>query len=434
MQNSMMTSVFERHESQVRSYCRDFPALFHRASGQYLWDTSGRRYIDLLCGAGALNYGHNPPAIVERVKEYLTAGGPIQSLDLHTSAKSAFLERFAEDVLRPRGMSDFVMQFPGPAGTLAVEAALKLARKVTGRSNVIAFTGGFHGASLGSLAATSSPLLRAAAGVALPDVTVLPYDGFLGQQDTALVLEQMLSPGSGVGPPAAVLLETVQGEGGLNTASPQWLTQVRRITTEVGALLVVDDIQAGCGRTGKFFSTDHIPGLEPDLVCLSKALSGIGLPMAMLLIRRDLDQWAPGEHNGTFRGHNLAFVAATAALDYWTDSPSFAEHLTRLSAAIHTDLAQFVAAMAERCGEPVATVVGRGTMSGLRFIHPTVAEDVRRELFRASVIAETSAGGGRVLKLFPPLTISLAEWQTIAATVGDVLLKTAGRPSHGIAA
>lgn len=433
MTNQTMTSVFERYESQVRSYCRDFPALFHRASGQYLWDTSGRRYIDLLCGAGALNYGHNPPTIVERVTEYLTAGGPIQSLDLHTSAKSEFLERFAEDVLRPRGMSDFVMQFPGPAGTLAVEAALKLARKVTGRSNVIAFTGGFHGVSLGSLAATSSPLLRGAAGVSLRDVTVLPYDGFLEDEDTSLLLERMLSPGSGVAQPAAILLETVQGEGGLNAASPQWLTQVRRIATEVGALLIVDDIQAGCGRTGKFFSIEHVPRFEPDLVCLSKSLSGIGLPMAMLLIRRDLDRWAPGEHNGTFRGHNLAFVAAVAAIDHWTDLPGFADHLTWLSAAIRTDLAEFVAAMTESRSEPVATVVGRGTMSGLRFADPAVAQNISRELFRASVIAETS-GGGRVLKFFPPLTISLTEWQAIAATVGDVLLETVSRPAHRLAA
>lgn len=433
MTNSMITAMFERYESQVRSYCRDFPALFHRASGQYLWDTSGRRYVDLLCGAGALNYGHNPPEIVERVIEYLASGGPIQSLDLHTSAKYRFLERFADDVLRPRGMSDFVMQFPGPAGTLAVEAALKLARKVTGRSNVIAFTGGFHGASLGSLAATSSPLLRTAAGVSLPDVTVLPYDGFLGQQDTALLLERMLSPGSGVAPPAAVLLEIVQGEGGLAAASPQWLAQVRRIATDVGALLVVDDIQAGCGRTGKFFSAENVVGLTPDLVCLSKSLSGIGLPMAMLLIRRELDQWAPGEHNSTFRGHNLAFVAATAALDHWTDSAGFTEHLTRLSTAIRADLELFADAMAERCGQPLATVVGRGTMSGLRFTDPAVAEDVRRNLFRASVIAETS-GGGRVLKLFPPLTISLDQWQAIAATVGDVLLETTASMTHGFAA
>lgn len=395
-------AVFEAHESAVRSYCRSFPAVFERAAGHHLWDTAGRRYVDLLCGAGALNYGHNPAAIVERVIGYLTRGGPVQSLDLHTTAKAEFLERFAAQILAPRGLGDHVVQFPGPAGTLAVEAALKLARKVTGRTDVVAFRGGFHGVSLGSLAATTSPLLRGAAGTPLPHVTLLPYD------DVAAL--------DSVAAPAAFLLETVQGEGGLSAASSEWLAKVRQTADRLGALVIVDDIQAGCGRTGTFFSFDNCPALDPDLVCLSKSLSGMGLPMAALLIRRALDQWAPGEHNGTFRGHNLAFVAATAALDHWADS-GFVAQASALAGTIPDTLAEIAAALPPGTASPV----GRGAMSGLRFADPARAEHARLDLFRAGIIAET-AGNGHVLKFLPPLTMTPAQWRETAGRIGDVVL------------
>ena len=406
------SEIFERHESQVRSYCRAFPAVFERASGHHLWDTDGRRYVDLLCGAGALNYGHNPAGIVRAVTDYLLDGGPVQSLDLYTTAKAAFLQRFTAEILAPRGLGDYVVQFPGPAGTLAVEAALKLARKITGRSNVIAFRGGFHGASLGSLAATSSPLLRGAAGTTLPGVTILPHPATAGEHCVEM-LEQALLYSGPVRPPAAILLETVQGEGGLVVAPPHWLAAVRRIADQVGALVIVDDIQAGCGRTGTFLSFENT--LEPDLVCLSKSLSGMGLPMAALLIRRDRDVWAPGEHNGTFRGHNLAFVAATAALDYWAD-PSFVGQVTDLAAVIETDLCD----LALQHPDGVVSPVGRGSMSGLRFADSRLAGRVRDDLFRTGIIAET-CGGGRVVKLFPPLTMSLSDWAEVAGRIGDVV-------------
>ncbi|UUU31858.1 diaminobutyrate--2-oxoglutarate transaminase [Streptomyces sp. CA-210063] len=419
-------TVFERHESNVRSYCRDFPVVFERAAGHHLWDSTGRRYVDLLCGAGSLNYGHNPPAIVERVMDYLAAGGPVQSLDLHTAAKADFLERLTSLVLDPRGLGDFVVQFPGPAGTLAVEAALKLARKVTGRTDVIAFTGGFHGASLGALAATASPLLRGAAGVPLADVTVLPYGDAAGPDgsDPVTALEHALGPDVRAAPPAAILLETVQGEGGLHTAPRPWLARIRELADTTGALVIVDDIQAGCGRTGTFFSFEDAPELRPDLVCLSKSLSGMGLPMAALLIRREIDQWAPGEHNGTFRGHNLAFVAGSAALDHWTD-PHFTDHTAELAAAIRTSLTSITDALPTG----VAEVVGKGAMSGLGFTRAETAEGVRRALFHAGVVAETS-GQGHVLKLLPPLTMSLTDWKEVADTIGDTVLTTvAGAPA-----
>jgi len=406
-------AIFTRHESQVRSYCRDFPAIFARAKGPYLWDVHGSRYVDLLCGAGALNYGHNEPSIAAAVRDYVLDDGPVTSLDLFTSAKHRFLERFVEVVLEPRGM-DYVMQFPGPAGTLAVEAAVKLARKVTGRRNVIAFSGGFHGASLGALALTSSPLLRGGAGTSLGDATILPYDD--GRPEASRRLrEHLLRTANGIDPPAAFVLETVQGEGGLDAARPEWLGEVGRLAREMGALLIVDDIQAGCGRTGEFFSFDGID-LRPDIVCLSKSLSGIGLPMAMVLLRRDLDCWQPGEHNGTFRGNNLAFVAATAALDLWTD-PGFRRRTGELSQQVGGTLRE-IAAM-HRPGE--VTVTGRGLMRGLRFSRPGQAETLKARLFSLGVIAETS-GSGRVLKMFPPLTISAGQWYETAETMFEAVV------------
>jgi diaminobutyrate-2-oxoglutarate transaminase len=405
-------TTFTRHESQVRTYCRTFPAIFTRAKGPYLWDTEGRRYVDLLCGAGALNYGHNEARIAAAVRDYLLSGGPVTSLDLFTTAKHQFIERFAEVILEPRGMN-YVMQFPGPAGTLAVEAAIKLARKVTGRTNVVSFSGGFHGASLGALALSSSPLLRGAAGTPLRDATILPYDD--GHPDAVRRLRECLLPAVEADPPAAFVVETVQGEGGLKAASPEWLIQLRTLAHDMGALLIVDDIQAGCGRTGDFFSFDGFD-LRPDIICLSKSLSGIGLPMAMVLLRRHLDVWRPGEHNGTFRGNNMAFVAATAALEHWTTS-AFRRRIAALRDEVHATLHELVSI--HRGGG--VTVTGRGLMSGLRFQHAAEADELRARLFEIGVIAETS-GDGRVLKMFPPLTMSAAQWRETAEALFDAFV------------
>jgi diaminobutyrate-2-oxoglutarate transaminase len=254
--------------------------------------------------------------------------------------------------------------------------------------------------------------------VPLTGVTILPYGDRAHLDDALAALEHALRPGSGSEPPAAILLETVQGEGGLHTAMHPWLAGIRRLADSVGALVVVDDIQAGCGRTGTFLSFEEVPELRPDLVCLSKSLSGMGLPMAALLIRRAYDQWAPGEHNGTFRGHNLAFVAASAAVDYWTD-PHFVTQVAELSAAVRASLEDVVAALPAGTAE----VVGKGAMSGLRFTGAGAAGRVQRELFRAAVIAET-CGQGDVLKLLPPLTMSLTDWKEIADTLGHVVLDT----------
>ena len=253
--------------------------------------------------------------------DHVMADGIAHGLDMYTDTKARFLETFENLILRPRGMDHKVMM-TGPTGTNAVEAAMKLARKVTGRKNIIAFTNGFHGMTLGALAATGNAGKRAGGGdVSLSDVTRMPYEGALGDDvDTLAVIEALLdNPSGGIDAPAAFIVEPVQGEGGLNAASKEWMQGIARIARKHGALLIVDDIQAGCGRTGGFFSFEDY-GIEPDMIPLAKSLSGMGLPFAVLLLKPELDIWKPAEHNGTFRGNTHAFVTARVALEkFWAD-------------------------------------------------------------------------------------------------------------------
>ncbi|MFQ5545863.1 MAG: diaminobutyrate--2-oxoglutarate transaminase, partial [Acidiferrobacterales bacterium] len=363
-------------------------------------DEDGREYIDFLSGAGALNYGHNPEPIKEAVVRYLSENGILHALDLHTAAKRDFIEAFQETVLQPRGL-DYKLAFPGPTGTNAVELAVKFARQRTNRETVIAFTNAFHGMSLGSLAFAGSRSKRAAAGISLPGVARLPYDGYMGDDfDTAALFERFLEDeGSGVDLPAAVIFETVQAEGGLNSCSPEWLRRICHAAKRHGVVTIVDDIQVGCGRTGAFFSFEDI-GIKPDIVCLSKSLSGIGQPFSLVLVTSELDCLAPGAHNGTFRGNNLAFVSARAALKYWLD-PFFKQRLDWLCSC----LSDHLRGIAARFSEPDIRVVGRGAIVGLAWSDSTMADRVSAAAFKRGLIIETCGARDQVLKLLPPLTI-----------------------------
>ena len=247
--------VFERLESQVRTYSRSFPAVFEKAKGSFLYDAQGKRYIDFFCGAGSLNYGHNNPAIKAAILNYLNSDGVVHGLDMATSAKGRFLEQFESVILAPRGM-EYKIQFTGPTGTNAVEAALKLARKIKKRSNIIAFTNGFHGLSSGSLAVTARSFYRNEAFINRSNVSFMPFDGYFGK-DTHTIdyIRQFIEDGSsGIDLPAAVIVETVQAEGGVRVAAKKWLQELQTLCQEFDMLLIVDDIQVGCGRTGTFFS------------------------------------------------------------------------------------------------------------------------------------------------------------------------------------
>ncbi|WP_299199601.1 diaminobutyrate--2-oxoglutarate transaminase [uncultured Amphritea sp.] len=395
--------IFEQIESEVQSYARSFPRVFNKAQGEYLYDEDGTRYLDFLAGAGTLNYGHNNPMFKEKLLEYIHSDGITHGLDLHTKAKGEFLEAFNEKILKPRGLN-YVMQFTGPTGTNAVEAALKLARNITGRENIISFTNGFHGVTMGALAATGNSHHRGAAGVSLSGVSRMPYDGYLGDDiDTTLYLDKVLSDSSsGIDKPAAVIVETVQGEGGINAASFTWLQELEKVCRKHDVLLIVDDIQAGCGRTGTYFSFEEA-GIKPDIVTLSKSLGGYGLPFAVVLFSPELDQWKPGEHNGTFRGNNFAFVTAKAAIDcYWSDD-TFAKDVQMKGRYVKERLEQ----IAKEYGDGNFSTRGRGMFQGINCVSGELADKITSKAFQNGLMIETSGADDQVIKLLCPLIISM---------------------------
>ncbi len=419
--------TFETHESNVRGYIRDFPVVFASAKDAHLTDEDGNSYIDFFAGAGVMNYGHNNAKLKQAVINYLQGDGIVHALDMGTEAKRNFIETFIDVILKPRGM-DYKLQFPGPTGTNAVESALKLARKVTGRTQVVSFTNGFHGMTLGSLALTDNASKRAGAGVPLHNVTQMPFDGYLGvDADTLAYFEAFLNDaGSGVDKPAAVIVETVQGEGGINVASWKWLRNLEKLCRRHDILMIVDDIQMGCGRTGTFFSFE-IAGVKPDMVCLSKAIGGMGLPMALVLIRPDLDQWSPGEHNGTFRGNNLAFVAAAEALDYWR-THALEEDIIMKGLRVRERLDDLV----DRFPHAKLTARGRGLIQGLACGVDGFAEEVCREAFANGLVMETAGINSQVAKVMPPLTIDEVVLEQGLDIVEDAVTTVAARhfPTH----
>ena len=388
---SSALDTFTRRESEIRSYCRSFPKLFERASGAELIAEDGRRYIDFLAGCSTLNYGHNDPDMKLSLVDYILRDGVTHGLDMYTEAKADFIEAFEKHILTPRGM-DYRLQFTGPTGANAVEAALKLARKVTGRQQVVAFTNGFHGVTLGALACTGN-------GLPLEGVTRMPYDGYLENgADGLAMLEQMLDdPSSGMAPPAAFIVETVQGEGGLNVASAEWMRGLEKLARKHGSLLIVDDIQAGCGRTGSFFSFEEM-GISPDIVTLAKSLSGMGLPFAMVMLKPGHDVWGPAEHNGTFRGNNHAFVTAKVALEKFWQDDSFATSVREKGDHLGRRLAE----LARKHGYATK---GRGMFRGIDVGEGETASAICAACFERGLIIETSGAHDEVVKVLAPLTI-----------------------------
>lgn len=403
---SDLPAVFSTVESEVRSYCRAWPTTLATAKDSWVTDTEGRRYLDLFAGAGALNYGHNNDHLKGALLEYLVGDGIVHSLDIATTAKQRFLETFDRLILRPRGL-DYKVQFPGPTGTNSVEAALKLARKVTGRESIISFTNAFHGMTLGSLSVTGNSMKRAGAGVPLVHATPMPYDNYFGgvTEDFHWFERVLDDSGSGLNRPAAVIVETVQGEGGLNVARLEWLRELANLCRNREILLIVDDVQMGCGRTGEFFSFEAA-GIVPDIVTLSKSISGYGLPMALTLFGPTLDVWAPGEHNGTFRGHNPAFITATKALEtYWADR-EFATETADKGALVRNGLDRIAAV------HDGVSSRGRGMAQGLKFEDADLAAHVCRAAFDRGVLIETSGPSDEVVKLLPPLTTSRSDLES----------------------
>lgn len=398
-------TIFEQRESNIRAYARTYPTVFVTAKNARQIDENGKEYIDFFAGAGVLNFGHNNPHMKEAMINYMQKDGVLHSLDMQTQAKAQFMQKFTDVILTPRNMPHR-MQFMGPTGTNAVEAAMKLARNATGRHDIVAFSQGFHGMTLGALAATANEYFRQASGVPLLHVSHELFDQEHDQETSLAALDALASqyrdPSSGIKPPAAFMVETIQAEGGVNVASKTWMQKLEKLAKEFGSVLIVDDIQVGCGRTGSYFSFDDM-GISPDIITLAKGIGGAGTPMAMNLVHPDLDKhWSPGEHTGTFRGQNLSFVAGEVALSYFEDDKLMKEVVDKVK-TVRSALEPLVSENSAK------ELRGKGLILGLDMGSGEVAAKVVQRCFKQGLMLGACGSGGRVLKIIPPLTIPDAD-------------------------
>jgi diaminobutyrate-2-oxoglutarate transaminase len=427
----------ECRESNARTYPRSIPIAIGEAKGIRVRDMEGRTYLDCLAGAGTLALGHNHPVVIEAMQRLLAGGRPLHMLDLATPVKDAFVEElFASLPQEFAGRAR--IQFCGPAGTDAVEAAIKLIKTATGKDGVLSFHGAYHGMTHGSLSLTGNLAPKEPVGGLMPGVQFLPYPysyrcpfgigGEEGHRAISRYIERMLDdPESGVKEPAAVILEAVQGEGGSIPAPDPWLREVRRITRERGIPLIVDEVQTGLGRTGRLYAFEH-PGITPDVVVLSKAIGG-SLPLAAVVYDEDLDRWRPGAHAGTFRGNQLAMAAGEATINYVVEN-RLDEHAAKMGERLMGNLRRV-----QEGSRAIGEVRGRGLMIGVEVVdreaepdrlgsrpaHPELAARIQAECLRRGLILETGGRHGSVLRFLPPLIVTGEEVEEISAIFADAI-------------
>jgi len=431
-------------ESSARTYARSLPIVPVRARGMTVEGADGRRYLDCLSGAGTLALGHNHPVVLAAIRAVLDAGAPLHVLDLATPVKDRFVEELFA-TLPPELARDGRIQFCGPAGTDAVEAALKLVRTATGRRGTVAFTGAYHGMTEGALAVSGDTAIRGAGGSGSGDTVRLPFPqayrcpfgigGVEGERAGAYYARTLLSdPNGGVPTPAGMIVEPVQGEGGVLPAPDAWLREMRRITTEHGIALIADEVQTGLGRTGAMWGVDHA-GVTPDVMVISKAVGG-SLPLAVVVYRSELDRWWPGAHAGTFRGNQLAMAAGAATIAY------VREHRLDLHAARVGD--RLAGALRDLMpGQPaIGDVRGRGLMLGVEIVEPDagpgvggarpaapeLARAVRREALARGLIVELGGRHDTVVRLLPPLTVTDVQADAVLERLADAI--EAARTAH----
>ncbi|MGK5556752.1 diaminobutyrate--2-oxoglutarate transaminase family protein [Actinomadura kijaniata] len=434
-----------QRESAARTYARSLPVAPVAAAGARVTGADGRAYLDCLSGAGTLALGHNHPDVVAALQEALGSGAPLHALDMITPQKDAFsgeLLRRLPGTLRDNAK----LHFCSPAGTDAVEAALKLARNATGRQGVFAFTGAYHGMTLGASSVSGPGRMRRGSAAFGPaeaqPVTRLPYPyGYrcpfgvgadrAGELSARLMESYVTDPSSGVGKPAAVILEVVQGEGGVVPGPDAWLREVRRITAEHGILLIVDEVQTGIGRTGDFWACERA-GVTPDILVTSKAVGG-GLPLALIAYRPDLDTWQPGDHTGTFRGNTLAMVAGEVTLRTVAEQ-QLAERAAKLGERLRAGLRELATEHPQ-----IAEVRGRGLMIGAELVDPAAEPDERGSLpgdpafaralqaacLEHGLILELGGRGDSVLRLLPPLVLTDEEADSVLHRIADALADVA---------
>ncbi|WP_327272526.1 diaminobutyrate--2-oxoglutarate transaminase family protein [Streptomyces sp. NBC_01224] len=417
-------------ESAARTYARSLPIVPVRARGMTIEGADGRRYLDCLSGAGTLALGHNHPVVLEAIRKVIDSGAPLQVLDLATPVKDAFTtELFAT---LPRQFADNArIQFCGPAGTDAVEAAFKLVRAATGRSGLLAFTGAYHGMTAGALAASGGAEDVRVTRLPFPQNYRCPFGigGERGAEIAARWTENLLDdPKGGAPAPAGMILEPVQGEGGVNPAPDSWMRQMREITETRSVPLIADEVQTGVGRTGAFWAVEH-SGIVPDVMVLSKAIGG-SLPLAVIVYRSELDTWQPGAHAGTFRGNQLAMAAGTATLAF------VREH--RLAERAATLGARMVARLQALATDhpSIGDVRGRGLMIGVELVDPeaaarggspepppapVLAAAVQQECLRRGLIVELGGRHSTVVRLLPPLTLTDEQATAVVDRLADAL-------------
>ncbi|WP_428424278.1 diaminobutyrate--2-oxoglutarate transaminase family protein [Methylibium sp.] len=410
-----------RLESNVRSYPRRFPIAIKRASGAQIEDTNGQVYLDCLSGAGALALGHNHPEVNQEIVNQLSAGLPYQTLDITTPVKDGFVNELMA-FLPAAFAEDSCIQFCGPSGSDAVEASLKLAKLATSRSNIFSFHGAYHGMTNGSLSLMGNLNAKARRSGLMPDVHFFPFPyslrckfgsgGEAGERASIRYIESVLhDQESGIVKPAAIILEPIQGEGGVLPASAMWLREIRRITSELGILLIFDEIQCGIARSGRNFAFEHA-GIEPDILVLSKAVGG-GLPLSCLVFKKKFDAWDAGEHAGTFRGNQLAMAAGMKTLQI-IRRDGLAQNALNMGEILTAKLRNLQ--QRQPC---IAEVRGRGLMLGVEVVKadvmdvlgqpladPELANNIQRAALRHGLIIEKGGRHGAVLRFLPPLNIT----------------------------
>ena len=396
----MNTSVFENYESNVRSYCRSFPTVFVKAKGSVMTDEAGKDYVDFFAGAGALNYGHNPDYMNQALIHYLQSDGIVHSMDMYTAPKRDFLEYFTSNILKPRGLN-YKIQFAGPTGTNAVESAVKLARKVKGRHNIFALMGAFHGMTFGSLALTTDRCSREGAGQPLNNVTHIPAPYMFPELDTIAYMDRLLTDDhSGIEKPAAIIVETIQADGGIHVLPVEWLKRLRELCDRHDILLIADDIQVGCCRSGNFFSFERA-NIIPDIVTLSKSIGGCGMPVSLVLFKPELDIWEPGQHTGTFRGNQLSLIAGKEGLKYFIEN-SLDLEVQRKAQIVENYLIENILPLDSRI-----SYRGIGLIWGVDFsgLDKDITKPLIAACFKNGLIVERVGRDNNVLKLMPPLVI-----------------------------
>lgn len=415
-------------ESNVRSYPRKLPLAIAKAQGCWVTDVEGNEYLDCLAGAGTLALGHNHPAIIKSIQDTLASGLPLHTLDITTPLKDAFSEALLAHF--PGGKDEYRLQFCGPTGADATEAAVKLAKTFTGRGNVISFSGGYHGMTQGSLALTGNLGAKNAVPNLMPGVQFLPYPheyrcplglgGEAGVDALTYYFENFIEDvESGVVKPAAVILEAIQGEGGVVVGPTKWLRKIREVTEKHGILMIADEVQAGFCRSGKMFAFQHA-GIEPDIVVMSKAVGG-SLPLAVLAIKKKFDAWQPAGHTGTFRGNQLAMATGYASLCIMREQDLAGNAQAR---------GDFIRSELNRLAQEfpcIGNVRGRGLMIGIEIVDErrpadrmgslpadaVLAAEIQKACFNNKLLLERGGRNGTVVRLLAPLIITQQECEEL---------------------